>query len=159
MTVGDLLLGAGILIFMLVVWWFSFKFFLRWKDVTDAVHGHVSRLPTPSLNQGTPRKYLVMASGALTIVVVGSFLLSRGGNSSDAISSAQSGCLNWFNSEPDVGGRDAFLDGTWEKDGHIVVDIGFNLEGSSYSSRLCVYDPASGKMTAPNNFTRSRWEK
>ena len=159
MAVGDLITGAGILVFMAVAWWLLFKFFLRWKDVLDAMHGYVTRLTTPSLVQGKSMKYLIVASVVLAIAVAGSLLLSRGGLSSDAISSAQAGCLNWFKSEPDVGGRDAFLDGTWEKDGHIVVDIGFNLEGSSYSSRLCVYDPASGKMTAPNNFTRSKWEQ
>lgn len=159
MTVGDLIIGTGILVLMAVVWWLSFKLFLRWKDLLDAMQGYVTRLTSPSPVDGKPMRYLIVFSGVLAIAVVGSLLLSRGGLSSDAISSAQAGCLSWFKSRPDVGGRDAFLDGTWEKDGHIVVDIGFNLEGSSYSSRLCVYDPASGKMTAPNNFTRSRWEK
>ncbi len=107
---------------------------------------------------GKNRKYLFASAAIVTLVVVGGLLLTRGVSGSGDFGRAQSACLNWFKSEPDVGGRDAFLDDTWEKDEHIVVEIGFDLEGSSYSSRLCVYDPESNKMTAPNNFTRSRWE-
>lgn len=98
---------------------------------------------------------------ALALVAVGAAFLSMPGAigvSTDQMSRAEFACISWFNEDRDLGGRAPFSSDVWEKDGHIVVKVGFNKRGSSYSTRLCVYDPDSNSMSAPNNFTRSRWE-
>ena len=76
----------------------------------------------------------------------------------DQMRRAESDCIRWFNRDRDLGGRDPFSSDVWGKDGSVVVEVGFDKRGSSYSTRLCVYDLDSNRMSAPNNFTRSRWE-
>lgn len=48
----------------------------------------------------------------------------------------------------------------WRQRGHVVVDVGLPRSGgaNSMSSRLCVYDPASGRLTSPGALGRARWE-
>lgn len=77
--------------------------------------------------------------------------------SKDYTATAEAACVNWFK-HSEVGGFDSFASSVWEKDRKVVVEIGFNKTGQEYSTRLCVYDPETGDMSAPNNLTRSRWE-
>lgn len=101
--------------------------------------------------------------GVLAVVVLGAlgffYMQNATGVSADQMRRAESACVRWFNDDRDLGGRDPFSSDVWEKDGSVVVKVGFDRRGSSYSTRLCVYDINSNRMSAPNNFTRSRWEK
>mgnify|MGYP003136708595 FL=1 len=101
--------------------------------------------------------------GVLAVVVLGAlgffYMQNATGVSADQMRRAESACVRWFNDDRDLGGRDPFSSDVWEKDGSVVVEVGFDRGGSSYSTRLCVYDINSNRMSAPNNFTRSRWEK
>lgn len=101
--------------------------------------------------------------GVLAVVVLGAlgffYMQNATGVSADQMRRAESACVRWFNDDRDLGGRDPFSSDVWEKDGSVVVEVGFDRSGSSYSTRLCVYDINSNRMSAPNNFTRSRWEK
>lgn len=71
---------------------------------------------------------------------------------------AENACLQWFKDDWELGGSDEFSSEVWEKDGKVVVEIGFDDNGTSYNTRLCVFDPETGRMQAPNTFNRGRWE-
>lgn len=101
--------------------------------------------------------------GVLAVVVLGAlglfYMQNATGVSADQMRRAESACVRWFNDDRDLGGRDSFSSDVWEKDGSVVVEVGFDRRGSSYSTRLCVYDINSNRMSAPNNFNRARWER
>lgn len=106
------------------------------------------------------RRILLVAFAVVTVGVIAFFWTqSVMGVSADQMRRAESACIRWFNDNRDLGGRDPFSSEVWEKDGSVVVEVGFDKRGRSYSTRLCVYDLDSNRMSAPNNFTRSRWEK
>ena len=148
MSLDKLLLGLA----ALTLAWGLFRF------VVARVGGYAQRFgSSPTLRRRS------VGYGLLLFLLVGIAALSlawtrRSETSTASIRSAETACVNWFKTDSDLGARDAFLDRSWKKDGHIVVEVGFDKRGSSYSSRLCVFDPEQGRMTAPNNFTRSRWE-
>lgn len=101
--------------------------------------------------------------GVLLVGVLGAIAFfgvqSLTGVSADQMRQAESACIRWFKKDSDLGGYDSFSSDTWEKDGHAVVEVGFDRKGSSYSTRLCVYDFERHNMSAPNNFSRGRWER
>lgn len=116
----------------------------------------VDQTNTPSMplsNEGISVLTITILVGAVAGFI---YLLMPNGNVSTA--SAEQDCVLWFKRNNDLGGYDAFASSSWEKDGRIVVEVGFDMRGQEYSTRLCVYDPETGDMSAPNNLTRSRWE-
>lgn len=116
----------------------------------------VDQTNTPSMplsNEGISVIAITLLVGAVAGFI---YLLMPNGNVSTA--SAEQDCVRWFKRNRDLGGDDAFVSSSWEKDGKIVVKVGFDTNGDEYSTRLCVYDPETGDMSAPNNLTRSRWE-
>lgn len=142
----------------LAAWWILFIVFLRWRTI---VAGGSKFLSLSTRSSVFTNRFLKYGLASFVIVAVGFIAILpslSGGSSSAAIDQAEAACLDWFKTDSSVGARDAFLDGTWERDGHIVVEIGFERTNTNYSSRLCVYDPVARNMQAPNNFTRSRWE-
>ena len=106
------------------------------------------------------RRLLLGLLAVASLGVIAFFVMSPAmGVSSDDMRRAEAACVGWFEDERDLGGSDPFSSDVWEKDGSVVVEVGFDKSGNSYSTRLCVYDLDSDRMSAPNNFTRSRWEK
>lgn len=110
---------------------------------------------------------------ALVIIVCGigylgyQFWTEQQINSSEAasrvISTAETKCSQWIGDEynPNQRTDPATIYGTWEKNGSIVVEIAWPRERSSstLNSRLCVYDPETGRMQSPGAFGRGRWER
>lgn len=80
-----------------------------------------------------------------------------------AFSSAKSRCQSWIDKEYNDIRRvaPAFVSGYWEKNGRLVVEVGWHEEAgsSTYYSRLCVVDPESGRMFSPGAFSRNEWEE
>ncbi|WP_282048414.1 hypothetical protein [Sulfitobacter mediterraneus] len=76
---------------------------------------------------------------------------------------AVSNCLDFINREFNNNSRSnpAFIDDTWNKNGSIVVSVGWKetRSSSTYQTRLCVYDPERGKMSSPGALGRGRWER
>ena len=72
------------------------------------------------------------------------------------ITRAESSCVSWFRN-PEIGGRDPFVADAWRREGRIVVKIGFDRNGTSYRTALCVYNPESRAMSRPNAFERGFW--
>lgn len=103
----------------------------------------------------TSKLILVGVLGAIVFYGIQSLM----GVSSDQMRRAEFSCIGWFQEDSDLGGRDPFSSDTWEKDGRAVVEVGFDKNGRSYSTRLCVYDFGNNTMSAPNTFNRARWEK
>ena len=92
----------------------------------------------------------------ITICIVGAaiFILQSGG--SKKIKQAETSCINWFKSkEMDYEGP--FVSSSWKKSGIIVVEIGHNLRGKTYSTTYCLYD--NGKLKKPNAFSSKKWDK
>ncbi len=100
----------------------------------------------------------VIAIVALVIAGIAAFTSLAGKTNGSDFATAESSCLDWFHSEPELGAYDAFMSDSWEKDGRIVVEVGYDRNGRSYSTRLCVFDPENLTMSAPNNLMRARWE-
>jgi hypothetical protein len=144
--------------FLAAVWWLLYTLLMNWRSVLATMQGFVLRSKGTSPFKSRSVAYGLLSFGVVASVALAVFFTMSTGASSAYVQSAEAACLDWFKSDSDVGAYDAFLDGTWEKDGHVVVEIGFNKQSTTYSSRLCVYDPVTRNMTAPNNFTRSRWE-
>ncbi|MCB4458534.1 hypothetical protein [Leisingera sp. McT4-56] len=75
----------------------------------------------------------------------------------------RSQCATWINREFNSGNPQlrARASDSWQKNGHIVVDVTWKDSSSSKSrnTRLCVYDPDTGRMQSPGAFGRGRWEK
>ena len=76
---------------------------------------------------------------------------------------AVNNCLDFINREFNSNSRSnpAFIDDTWNKNGSIVVSVGWKetRSSSTYQTRLCVYDPERGKMSSPGALGRGRWER
>jgi hypothetical protein len=72
------------------------------------------------------------------------------------ITRAERSCVSWFRN-PEIGGRDPFVADAWRREGRIVVKIGFDRNGTSYRTALCVYNPESRAMSKPNAFERGFW--
>ena len=78
-------------------------------------------------------------------------------------SQIRSRCASWMNKEFNNNSRSnpTRVYGDWQKNEHIVVEIIWNRghSGGSLDSRLCVYNPKTGRMHSPGAFDRGRWEK
>ncbi len=98
---------------------------------------------------------LIVALVAIGFVGVRTFM----GVSAEELRQAESSCVRWFKEDIDLGGSDSFSSDVWEKDGFVVVEVGFDRRGASYSTRLCVYDPSTNGRSSPGAFDRSRWER
>ena len=76
---------------------------------------------------------------------------------------ARTKCASWMNIEFNSRNtqRPAKATGSWQKNGHIVVEVVWpeSSYSNSLTSRLCVYDPSTGQMSSPGAFGRGRWEK
>lgn len=72
-------------------------------------------------------------------------------------------CASWINDEFNHGNvtRSARASNSWRKGEYIVVDVTWkdSSVSKSWSSRLCVYDPDTGRLQSPGAFGRGRWEK
>lgn len=78
-------------------------------------------------------------------------------------SHVRSRCVSWINDEFNhrSTSNPASAYDSWEKNGHIVVEVAWkkNSYSKSLDARLCVYDPDTGRMQSPGAFGRGRWEK
>ena len=92
----------------------------------------------------------------ITICIAGAatFTLKSGG--SKKIKQAEASCINWFKSK-EMGYEGPFVSSSWKKSGVIVVEIGHNLRGKTYSTTYCLYD--NGKLKKPNAFSSKKWDK
>lgn len=92
---------------------------------------------------------IIFSSGLFLVVIIQH-------NSSKNMERAERECVRWFRNS-DFAGSDAFVLDTYRKHGSIVVQIGFDGNGSSYTIAPCVYD--DGNLTKPGAFDRSYWRK
>ena len=101
-----------------------------------------------------------IATPLVVLVILGSAVLFFGikiqREAAIEVTRAERSCVSWFR-DPEIGGRDPFVADTWRKERHIVVKIGFDKNGTSYSTALCVYNLARGAMSKPNAFERGSW--
>jgi hypothetical protein len=126
------------------------------KDYKLSIENILFRLgKATSKTSSTKKLILVGVLGAIVFFGIQSLM----GVSADQMRRAELSCIRWFKEKSDLGGRDSFSSDTWEKDGRAVVEVGYDKNGRSYSTRLCVYDFENNTMSAPNNFNRDRWEK
>ncbi|CRL15220.1 hypothetical protein NIT7645_02268 [Phaeobacter italicus] len=101
-----------------------------------------------------------LAAGLVMGLAVGGGLYARQSKEkSDLAVQAENNCASRFEEDRSLGGFGSFAVDRWDKDGRIVVEVGFDKIDSSYKSRLCVFNPKTSRMTAPTNFGRGRWEK
>lgn len=124
-------------------------------DVADYVAFKKSGQTAPTV-LGNKAIYIIAVFGLLGVLAAAWFFSMPA--KTDQIARAEDACIWWFKRERELSGAGVFTSDIWEKDGRIVVEVGFDKNSNSYSTRLCVFDPLTGKMQAPNNFTRSRWE-
>lgn len=92
---------------------------------------------------------IICSSGLVLVIIIQ-------GNSSKNMERAERACVSWFR-DSDFGGADAFVSDTYRKHGSIVVQIGFDRNGTSYTVVPCVYD--DGKLTKPAGFDRGYWRR
>lgn len=104
------------------------------------------------------RKHTIILAGAISGVALVLAWATLGGESSASMSSAEAACERWIGDAFDSQNETTVF-GSWKKRGKIVVDVGYNPQGSNYSTRICVYDPKTGDLVAPNAFQQSQWMK
>ncbi|WP_170432169.1 hypothetical protein [Ruegeria arenilitoris] len=112
-------------------------------------------------------RYVAVAGAVLVAMFVGWAAVEAANSRKVAknltVLTATSGCASWIGKEfNDRQYSDpATATGTWEKHGHIVVEVAWKNDWTkdSYTSRLCVYDPVTGRMESPGAFGRSKWER
>ena len=92
---------------------------------------------------------IIYSSGLVLVIIIQ-------GNSSKNMERAERACVSLFR-DSDFGGADAFVSDTYRKHGSIVVQIGFDRNGTSYTVVPCVYD--DGKLTKPAGFDRGYWRR
>ncbi|GAA6208547.1 hypothetical protein NBRC116601_18400 [Cognatishimia sp. WU-CL00825] len=106
------------------------------------------------------KSYVVLAS----VVVLGvvAFSVIQQNAAAEVQATAEGNCQKFINKElnPRRKTDPAYVIGTWRKGERIVVEVAWRTSSydTAYESRLCVYDPNSGRMSVPNVFGRSVWE-
>ncbi|KIC10779.1 hypothetical protein RA19_10330 [Leisingera sp. ANG-M1] len=80
-----------------------------------------------------------------------------------AVENVKGQCRSWIQREYNRYPRNnpSFVSGVWSKNEHIVVEVGWRKQAddATYRTRLCVYDPRSGRLSSPGAFGRWRWEQ
>lgn len=95
------------------------------------------------------------------IMLVTAFSLSGCGPSSEQLATATDACQGFVQERMSVTKENTRIFDSWEKDGKIVVDVGYKQRSydSSYSMRLCVYDDKEGTITLPSVLNENDWRK
>ncbi|MGH1467220.1 MAG: hypothetical protein ACRBBQ_17870 [Cognatishimia sp.] len=106
------------------------------------------------------KPFVVLVSAAVLGVVA--FSVIKQNAEAKTRATAEGHCQKFINEElnPRRKSDPAYVIGTWRKGERVVVEVAWKTSsiGTSFRSRLCVYDPNSGRMSAPGELGRTVWE-
>lgn len=102
------------------------------------------------------QKQLVIVATAITIGAA-TFALFQFGGFGGSATQAEAACESWIGEEFDSAGNTTIF-GSWRKNGKIVVKVGFDPQGDTYHTRLCLFDPKTRDLSSPGAFDRAQWE-
>ena len=104
------------------------------------------------------RSHTIFIASAIIFGVAVYVWKKSSSDSGASMAVAEAACESWLGGELDSEGNTTIF-GSWRKNGKIVVEVGYNPQGATYSTRLCVYDPQTRDLESPGAFGRTQWEK